>query len=93
MFLSIELQRALPTDFPLQRIAAIAKTNEVRAGQWGYDVEIWSHPLDAGRLHLPKGVDSVRIALARQVALTLPLSLNQSFAKGRIGQGEPSAKL
>jgi hypothetical protein len=74
IFLSIEMKRALPT-FPLLAVADVVRTRHVDHGQFELDVELWSHPDDAEKLQLPKGVKSVILCIARQVALTIPLSV------------------
>lgn len=72
MFLSIEMKRALPK-FPLLAASCMVRTRHVDHGQFEIDVEMWSHPDDAEKLNLPKGVKSVILCIARQVALTISL--------------------
>ncbi|UZJ51637.1 hypothetical protein CBS101457_000957 [Exobasidium rhododendri] len=74
IFLSIEMKRALP-QFPLLAVANLVRTRHVDHGQFEMDVELWSHPDDAEKLRLPEGTKSVILCIARQVALTIPLSV------------------
>lgn len=69
------MKRSLPSTFPLLGVANVVRTRHVDHGQFEIDVELWSHPDDAEKLRLPKGVKSVILCIARQVALTIPLSV------------------
>ena len=80
MFLSIENKRELPP-FPLTQVATITRTRHVDHGQFEMDVEIWSHPDDAAKFNLPPGVKSVMLCIGRQVALSIPISIQTAISK------------
>lgn len=77
MSLSIEMREPMPK-FPLQKVASIARTKHLSHGQWRFEVEIWSHPDDAERLHLPKGTSSTLLAVGHQTALTYSMAINKA---------------
>lgn len=73
--MSIDMTQPLP-NFPLQRVVTRAKTLNLNQGQWAYEIEIWSHPLDAKKLNLPEGVKGVLLAISKQQALSFEIKVN-----------------
>ncbi|CEH12344.1 hypothetical protein CBOM_00336 [Ceraceosorus bombacis] len=51
-------------------------------GQTDQDCEVWSHPEDAELLGQPANSGSHILAMCRQVALTLDISINKGFKAG-----------
>ncbi|PWN35688.1 uncharacterized protein FA14DRAFT_189627 [Meira miltonrushii] len=76
MTLSIEIAHPIPT-YALQNIVTKAKTTFLHQGHWSFEIEIWSHPSDAEKLQLPKGVNSILLAVSRQTALSMSMAVNK----------------
>lgn len=76
MTLSIEMANPIPF-FALQNIVTKAKTAFLHQGHWSFEIEIWSHPSDAEKLKLPKGVNSILLAVSRQTALSMSMAVNK----------------
>ncbi|PWN35687.1 uncharacterized protein FA14DRAFT_189626 [Meira miltonrushii] len=77
--LSIEMAQPLPT-LPLQKAVTRGKTRFLNEGRWCFEIEIWTHPTDADRLNLPKGTDSILLAVCKQQALSMSASVNKKTA-------------
>lgn len=77
--LSIEMAQPLP-NFPLQKVVTRGKTRFLNGGQWCFEIEIWTHPTDAAKLNLPKGTDSILLAICKQQALSMSASVNTKTA-------------
>lgn len=76
MSLSIEIAHPIPS-YPLQNVVTKAKTTFLHQGHFCFEVEIWSHPSDAVKLNLPKGVSSILLAVSRQTALIMSMAVNK----------------
>jgi len=75
MSLSIDMTQPLP-NFPIQRVVTKSKTLSLNQGQWAYEVDIWSHPLDAKKINLPEGVKSILLAISKQQALSFEIKVS-----------------
>lgn len=85
LYLSIEIKRALPL-FPLVKVNSLTTIRHVDHGRMEKDIEIWTHPDDANRLGLSPGVKSVILCISRQVALTIPLTVQAGIIDRKRGK-------
>lgn len=88
MSLDVEMKHPLPS-FPLLRITHFKTIRLVDHGQMDMNFEVWSHPDDAARLGLPKGIKGILLCVARQAALTTPASVQTSISaknKNQVGK-------
>ncbi|KDN38517.1 hypothetical protein K437DRAFT_259380 [Tilletiaria anomala UBC 951] len=93
LHLAIEFKRAVPWDAPVMKVGLYSTSRHVYQGQNELDVEVYSHPDDAERLGLPQGQDSTILCISRQIALTLPLSVNLAQNKNKEKQSGDKAKM
>ena len=85
LHLAIEFKSALPYDRTLTRAGIIARGASISHGQHEIDAEVWSFPEDSQfipNVHPAAKHQPQLLCIARQIALCVPMSVNQSRNPG-----------
>lgn len=84
LHLTIEFKRPLPEGKVVERTGTYSKGRWMVNGQHESDTELWSHPDDQHLFEAEGGERrSFILAIARQTALVLPMSVNENKTKAK----------